>query len=943
MKKFSTVYILLAFSLYCHSQNYTVSGNIVDAITFKPIPEVEVTINSGNYNTYTTTDGSFKFETDLKSGPYTLIIQKEGYLTQRLPILLEQKENLYFQTIPLEIDVTNQQMEIGLITLSDDQLNGDDDQADYNISGLLTATKDAFLNAAAYDFSATFFRPRGLDSEDGKILINNIEMNKLYSGRPQWANWGGLNDAQRNRVFTRGISASESTFGDLAGSTNIIMRASQYRKGGRVSYASSNRTYTGRFMASYNTGLDKNGWAFSTLISRRSGNEGYIDGTLYDANSVFISAEKKINEAHNLNLTTFYSANRRGRSTALTDEVYDLKGRKYNPNWGYLNGEQRNSRIREIKEPVIMLNHYWSLNDNTTLNTSIAYQFGKTANTRIENGGTRLVTTDEQESYVGGARNPAPNYYQNLPSYFLRDVNPTAVDYQNAYLAEEEFRENGQLNWNAMYAANTLATQQGGNSIYALQADVTNDKKFTFNSVFRSKMTENIVLNAGFNYLNLNNENYARLEDLLGGNNFLDIDSFAEDNYLTEGNLAQSDLQNRNRLVQQGDKYKYHYKIKAEDVNAFAQAQFKYSKIDFYVAAKIGYRFYQRTGLYENGYYPGNRSFGKSEPKKIGAFGLKTGATYKISGRQLVDINIANFTKAPGIRNTFSNSRQNNDLASGLSPERTYAIDASYIYRSPFAKLRLTGYYINKQDGNDLSFFYTQSAQGVDDGYAFVQEVVGDIDQINRGLELGGEMQILPTFKLKTAIALGEKFYNNNPHIYYTSDDIDGQLTFGNGKTNLKNYHIAGGPEQAYQIGFEYRDPDYWWVGATFNAFAKAYVDVSNLRRSDAFLLDSDGLPLNQYDDDTAKSLLQQEKLDSYNLINIVGGKSWRIGDYFVGFFATINNVLNTVYKTGGFEDSRISDYRGLLEEKERDTPLFGNRYFMGYGTTYYLNAYVRF
>jgi len=102
-----------------------------------------------------------------------------------------------------------------------------------------------FLNAAAFDFSSTFFRPRGLDNANGKLLINGIEMNKQFNGRPQWANWGGVNDVQRNQEFSRGLSPSDYTFGDLAGSTNLTMRASKYRKGGRVSVASANRSYRG--------------------------------------------------------------------------------------------------------------------------------------------------------------------------------------------------------------------------------------------------------------------------------------------------------------------------------------------------------------------------------------------------------------------------------------------------------------------------------------------------------------------------------------------------------------------------------------------------------------------------------------------------------------------------------------------------------------------------
>jgi len=52
---------------------------------------------------------------------------------------------------------------------------------------------------------------------------------------------------------------------------------------------------------------------------------------------------------------------------------------------------------------------------------------------------------------------------------------------------------------------------------------------------------------------------------------------------------------------------------------------------------------------------------------------------------------------------------------------------------------------------------------------------------------------------------------------------------------------------------------------------------------------------------------------------------------------------LDQEYKTGGFEDSRLADYRKVREDRNRDTPIFGNRYFFGLGTTYYVNFYVRF
>ena len=227
---------------------------------------------------------------------------------------------------------------------------------------------------------------------------------------------------------------------------------------------------------------------------------------------------------------------------------------------------------------------------------------------------------------------------------------------------------------------------------------------------------------------------------------------------------------------------------------------------------------------------------------------------------------------------------------------------------------------------------------------AFIQEVMTNVGKQHIGAELGIEAQVTPTIKLKGAASVGQYTFNNNPNLYITSDDLDGPITFGDGTTKLKNYHVAGGPERAYQVGFEYRDPKFWWVGLTTNYFSNAYVDVNNLSRSDNFTTDFDGQPFNDYDPEVANELLKQEKFDDYVLVNIVGGKSWKINQYYVGFFATINNALDQEYITGGFEQGRKSNYRDLKEDRSRENgSVFGSRYFFGTGASYYVNVYVRF
>jgi len=717
----------------------------------------------------------------------------------------------------------------------------------------------------------------------------------------------------------------------------------------RVSYASANRSYTGRIMASYNSGILEGGWSYSVLASRRFGDEGFVDGTLYDSNSFFAAVEKKINDKHSINFTGIYAQNRRGRSTAITDEVLNLKGREYNPFWGMQNGEIRNSRVREIEEPILMLNHFWDISSKTKLNTNVAYQFGKIGNTRIDNGGTRLVNFNGQASYLGGARNPDPSYYQNLPSYHLRFPNPTAADFEQAYLAEQDFVNDGQLDWNALYSGNAALSAQGGNSIYAIQEDRIDDSQFTINSILDTELSERVRLNAMISYRKLKSENFANLKDLLGGTGYLDVDFFAEEDanvIQSLEDIAQSDLNNPNRIVREGERYKYNYEIDANVVTGFAQAQFKYNKIDFYLGANISQTSYQRNGLYNNGNFAGERSFGKSEKLDFSNYGIKVGGTYKVTGRHLIDLNASYFTKAPTIRNSFSNARQNNDVVIGLESEKIQSVDVSYIFRSPIIKARLTGFYSGFKNGTDIGFYFTEdlAGLGLDTGDAFVQEVLTNVEKRHIGAELGFEAQVTPTIKLKAAASVGQYTFNNNPNLYLTSDDFDGPLTFGDGTTNIKDYHVAGGPERAYQVGFEYRDPDFWNIGLTTNYFSNAYIDVSNLARSANFTSDFDGQPAVGYDDNIARELLKQEQFDDYVLVNVVGGKSWRVGDYFVGFFATINNIFDQEYKTGGFEQSRLATFDRVLEDKSRaNGPVFGSRYFNGNGTTYYLNVYLRF
>lgn len=925
------LFFLFLSTISLSAQQASLSGKVLDERSNLPIPAVLISVEGSSLQVMTDSNGYFSFS-DLSEGALILNFQKNSFFNKRVPVEVQSETDLGI--IFLEPDLFSGQQQASVISVSDQDF---DEEAGsfFNISGLLQASKDIFLTAAAFDFSSSFFRPRGYDSSYSEVMINGIPMNKMINGRPLWSNWGGLNDVQRNQEFSMGLTSSEVAFGEFAGTTNFIMRASQYSPGGKISLAMANRSYSGRLMASYHTGLNSQGWAFSFSAARRFSEESYVEGSVYESNSFFASVEKRFNNEHSLNVTGFYTPLKRGKASPNTMEVYELKGDRYNSYWGYQNGEIRNSRIQKVKEPVLMLNHIWEISLGTTLNSGISYQFGTIGNSRIDYGGSRVVKDSQgEEIFIGGGTNPDPAYYQKLPSYFLRFED--RPDYRSAYLSQEDFLKDGQLHWDDLYTVNSTVSATGGNALYVLYEDRTEDNQVTFNTVFRKEFNARGVLNSGLNLRLLKSENFARVDDLLGGAAFLDVDAFSE------GNKAQNNLLTPNRLVQEGERFKYDYTIRAEEFSGFLQLQYFGKKWEYFSAIESSYVAYQRDGHYQNGNFPEN-SLGESELVEFFNYSVKGGVTYKLSGRNIFTLNLGHFVKPPTLRNSFSNSRQNNKIVNDLTREQIQIADISYVYRSPKVKGRITAFYGEFNDVTELSFYFADglSGSGRDSTTAFVQEVMTGIGKRHLGIEFGWEYNLTSTLKLKTAGSVGEYIYSDNPSIYLTSDDFTEDREMG--LASLKNYHVAGGPQQVAQLGFEYRDPEYWWLGVTANYFAHAYVDIAPLLRTSNFITDNDGLPLADYDPAIAKRLLKQEVFDEYYLINLVGGKSWRIKDKYLGFFASINNVLNESYISGGYEQSRNVNYSLLKEDKDRKHPLFGNKYWFGPGTTYYAHVYFRF
>ncbi|TDD99751.1 carboxypeptidase-like regulatory domain-containing protein [Flavobacterium cellulosilyticum] len=910
----------LLFSLYfafAFSQSNTgLKGKIVDSESQIPLQSVIITIQNTNLMQLSDSDGKFSFE-NVAIGNYVLSIRTNGYKEQLFKVAITEDKIIDIGILALELDITAEQQTV-LVAITDNDLS-DDNSGSESTASLLQSTKDAFLQAAAYNFGAARFSVRGIDNKYANVMINGISMNRVADGRPQYSNWGGLNDATRNQEYTNGSAPSDYAFGGIAGTQEINTRASIYRPGTRISFLSTNTNYSFRTMATHASGMSRSGWAYVLSAGRRWAQNGYFEGTNYDANSAFVSIEKKIDDKHSMNLTAVYAENNRGKNSPNTAEQTELAGQKYNSYWGYQEGEIRNSRIKKTEEPIFMLTHFWKINPKTNLNTTASYQTGQIGNSRID-----YTKVD----------NPDPTYYRKLPSFWANSFLKTNyVGNTPEYIAKAEdqkafFLSNKQLNWKDIYRINQENSANGSRMV--LYEDRSDETIANLNSLLTSQLSDDIILTAGVNYLDSKTRYFKNMLDLLGGTYFTDISTFGR------GVQQQSDLNNIDRTLGVGEHYGYNYTVDVTRLDAFTQFKFVYKKVDFYLAQSFSRSGFQREGLYKNGYYP-NNSFGKSEKINFDNFGFKGGMTYKITGRNFIDLNGIYMTKAPNSTTVFPNSRLNNTITPNSDTENIKAVDVSYIVKSPKFKARFTGYFSETSNTTDINYYYADAVGG--EG-AFVSELVTGINKKNRGLEAGLEYQLTSTFKVTGVAAYGEYTFTNNANVSVTDDAS--ATTTNLGKANFTGVRQAGMPQQAYSFGIEYRDPKFWWIGANANYLADNYIDISAIRRTSNYYDYDATTNYRTINQSLADSYLKQEKFAPFFLFNIVGGKSWRIkGNKSIGLFAILNNVLDITYKTGGFEQSRDSNYTADYEDHQSGSnSKFAPKYFYGYGRTFMANLY---
>ena len=795
-----------------------------------------------------------------------------------------------------------------------------------SISGILSSSQDLYQNTAGYQFGSTRYRVKGFASNQESVTINGIPMSDPSTGRTSFALWGGLNDVTRYPSVVPGIGFSEYSYGDVGGIVNYSMIASEKRKGFRTTYSYGNNAYRHRAMITYNSGLLPSGWAFSVSGSRRFAEEGYVEGCSYDAWGYFLAVEKQINDRHSLNFAGFGAPRTNGRASASTQEAYDLAGSNYyNPNWGWQNGRKRNASMAKSHQPVLMLTHKWKISDAAELTTSAAYGFGRYGTSSI--------------SWVSG-NDPRPDYYKNLPSYYL--TTKLNLDEYEAQKLDWETNENRrQLNWEGFYTANRNRVDQifdangtmiaaGFRANYFVQERRSDKRQFNLSSIYNYSH-DNLSWNVGVNAVIFKGYNFMTIVDLLGADYYLDVDKYVmRDSIPTPGqripDAANSDLNNPNRICHVGDKCGYYYIANHNNAELFGQVVYSLQQLEFMGGAKVRYTNFWRTGKWRNGIHADN-SYGDSKHQTFVDFSLKAGATYKINGRNHIIFNALYQTDAPSFQNSFETVRTSNATVDNLKSRKVAATDLSYNVRLPKLKTRASVYYSYNADDMSVRNVYIEGRdEQTSNGGVYGSYIWRDMDRIHYGAELGLEWDVTPSLQYQLAGGIGRFAYSNRPTIQIISDD---GMTNQTDIAYLKNYRLGGFPQSAFATGLRY-SINYWNIGATVSYYADIYTDMFPER------LTKYALEGYTPEHENYRKITHQEKLDNSFIVDLYVSKSWRIADsYYLGFNLSVDNLLNNT-------DFAYSAYQQFRLDK-RNPDRFQSKYNYMWGRQLFVNLNFRF
>jgi len=916
MKKFILFFAAILISGIGLAQT-TVTGTVVDSEVGTGLPGATIVVKGTSDGVSSDFNGSFSIS--VNSGA-TLVVSYVGYESQEVVvgesanvgiIQLQPGENILsgvtvFGSVFLAKD---RQTPVAVSTLTTSEI--EERIGNLELPELLNSTPGVFATGGGGAFGDSRITLRGFQQENIAVLINGMPVNDMENGRVYWSNWAGLTDVVSAMQVQRGLGSSPLPISSVGGTINIVTKSTELSEGGKISVRTGNDNYL-KTVVNYNTGKMDNGSALSLLFSRTAG-DGYVNGTEFEAYSYFFGYGKESDDGksnvqfivtgapqiHGHRYRSFYNQ-------ALLQQYKDF-GRKYNYNYGTLDGESFNMRNNFYHKPIASVNWEYTPNDKTTLSTTLYASVGR-----------------------GGGTGDIGRLYGY--QYFSGDLN-----YNGRYALRNPL--NGHVDFDKIYSSNSgQATTFYNGRTYSNVVDaatglyIVNDQDERVNGVKRNgiirrasmnshnwvgglinlkkQATENFAYQIGADLRYYKGIHYRRVDNLLGADGYRDFDKYdrvSNGAVITEA-IPHNDWGNLWNVFGSTDddpKIDYHNDGLVSWQGLFGQAEWVTDTYSVFVQGSVANQGFQRVDFFR---YAPNDPMHKSEKKNILGGTIKAGANYNIDAKNNVYVNAGYYSKAPNFDAVFQDYDNYVTPDSDLTNEKVVGIEAGYGFRSSDLTMNLNVYRTSWKD-RFLSDYVRINGVGGIANYT-------GVEQVHQGVEFDAKWRISPLVDLEGMLTLG--------NYEYGSDVTDSNVTNNSGQSI--------GSATLYLDGEK--------VGTTAHKTARLNLTVnpSDKFKFNLSLFHADDIFGTVNTEDFQDPEDTTMKLPSYELFDFGSSYTLSIGGKDVYLRLNINNIFDEEY----YYMSNNNVFASPGEPTYKGIPL-NAKVFPGWGRTYNLGLTYRF
>jgi iron complex outermembrane receptor protein len=600
-----------------------ITGEVVDE-TNQPLPGASIVVKGTTNGTSTDFDGKFTLQAEANSG--TIVISFIGFQSKEVSF---SSSNAKLGTIQLQEDDSLDEIILTATSFAIDRKtpvavstikSADIERklGSQEFPEVLKSTPGVYATKSGGGFGDGRINLRGFNSENVAVMINGVPVNDMENGRVFWSNWAGLSDVTSAMQVQRGLGASKVAVPSIGGTINILSKTSDVQKGGNIIASTGNDGYQ-KYGFTLSTGLMDNGLAATVSFAKIEG-EGYVDGTQFKGFNYFVNLSKEINENHKLSFTSFGAPQRHGqRQNRSTIDTYRNaeSGNRFNPDWGYKNGQVTHIEDNFYHKSQTSLNHYWTMSDVSSLSTAVYASFGTGGG-----GGTAGTNRDLFSVRLGGSDQP--------------------VDLDNIV---EINRANGALGSEAI-----------------LRASRNDHQWYGVLSTFKTKVSDNLDLIAGLDWRTYTGKHFREVTDLLGGQYYFD----------------DNNVNNPNAALSVGDKMGYNNDGQVGWLGFFGQLEYGTDNFNAFVSTSIQKTSYQRIEyfLYDLSTEAG-RDLATSDKINLNGYSLKGGANFKLDDVQNVFANIGYFER-PAIFTAVFNGYNNTKVNADAENEKVFSMELGY-------------------------------------------------------------------------------------------------------------------------------------------------------------------------------------------------------------------------------------------------------------------------